>query len=71
MAPKRKSDAAELDFHTEDNDQAFGSISNKARKSNGSVDATASRKEEPRKPQSWQDVKLDGEDEVSNKMTRS
>jgi hypothetical protein len=79
MAPKRKSDQVDLDLtvaqSVDESSQAVAPTK-RARKSNTTEDpSTASTsetkgKEKSTKPQSWQELNLDGEDEVRNLITR-
>lgn len=58
MATKRKSDVISTD-------QTTAPVIKKARKLDVTPDPSGSQTKE-KKPQTWQDVKLDGEDEVCN-----
>lgn len=62
MATKRKSNVIPTE---KQNDQTAVPVNKKARKLELTPDASGSQTKE-KKPQTWQDVKLDGEDEVCN-----
>ena len=79
MAPKRKSDQVDLDltgtYSMDENNQAVAPTKKPRKLDASNVDPSSSTsdkngKEKSTKPQSWQDVKLDGEDEVKNIMAR-
>lgn len=69
MAPKRKSDQVDLDLTTtvDENNQDIAPTK-KARKSDASSTLTSETKgkEKSTQPESWKDMRLDGEDEVRN-----
>ena len=71
MAPKRKSDVMVLSSDSKSEEQQelqVASTFKKARMSDGAGSATSGSKEKPAKPQTWQDIKIPGEDEASHRL---
>jgi hypothetical protein len=70
MAPKRKSDQIDLDLttSTDENDPAI--VPTKRPRKSVEPSNSSLGKEKSTKPQVWQEVKLDREDEVRNIITR-